>query len=75
MAFRIQPLCHTAKNVPKLPPNPDFIIHCKQFCVCKQCWPLWSIVLSKRMLLAYGPSEVGVYLPVCGHPGFMAVIQ
>lgn len=32
------------------------------------------LVLSQRMQLAPGSCEVDVYLPVCGHPGFMATI-
>lgn len=66
-------LCTVEQNVPKHPPSPDFITHCKQLCVCKQCRASQSIVLSKRMQL--GPCEIGVYLPACGHPGFIAVIQ
>lgn len=66
-----------SRNVPKLPPHPDFIIQCKQPCVFKPRRASEAIVSSERMQLARGrgPCEVGVYLPVCGHPGFMAVIQ
>ena len=49
VAFKNKPLHRRVKNVPKLPPHSDFIIYCKQLCVCNQRWPLWSIVLSERM--------------------------
>lgn len=66
------------KNVPKLflPPHPDcwsFIVSSRVFGIRRRA--LRSIVVSERMQLALWPCKVGVYLPVCGHPGFMAVIQ
>lgn len=38
-------------------------------------WPHNPLSCLRGCSLAHGPCEVGVYLPVCGHPGFMAVIQ
>lgn len=43
--------------------------------VANSAEPSLRIVVPERMQLVCGPCEVGVYLPVCGHPGFMAVIQ
>lgn len=57
---------------PKRPARPDFINHCKQLTasgLAAHC------LVREDAACPRGPCEVGVYLPVCGHPGFMAVIQ